>query len=356
MSTNLRHWKMIVPVVALMMFVGAAGAAAQCAPKVDNFFIFVDQSGSMYMTFIKTNTLKMAAAKQVISQLDKLIPELGYKGGLALFAPYEEIQPLAVYKQGMFGSALERIKDKQAIFGRETPMKTGILELEQTAVLEKVTGPTTVIMLTDGAASPGEDPLESVTQLVAKYPRVAFHVISFAQPTAKDPKLIKQPVEILKQEKKAEDTNKKIAELGHGIFVDAAKLIDNKALMQKFVDDVFCAREKIILRGVEFDFDKSDIKPEYEPILDDAVSQLKKWVWPDYKLVINGHTDSVGKPEYNMKLSERRAKAILDYFAAKGIPSSKMTAVGHGQKDPIADNSTDEGRALNRRVELDMLQ
>lgn len=356
MSTNLRHWKMIVPLVALMMFVGAAGAAAQCAPKVDNFFLFVDQSGSMYMTFFKTNTLKMAAAKQVISQLDQLIPELGYKGGLGLFAPVEEIQPLAVYKQGMFGSSLGRIKDKQAIYGRETPMKDAILELEQKAILEKVTGPTTVIMLTDGGASPGEDPLASVARIVEKYPRVAFHVISFAQPEAKDPRLIKQAGWAREQEMKAETTNKKIAELGHGVFVDAAKLIDNKAAMQKFVDDVFCAREKIILRGVEFDFDKSDIKPEYEPILDDAVSQLKKWVWPDYKLVINGHTDSVGKPEYNMKLSERRAKSILDYFAAKGIASNKMKAVGHGQKDPIADNKTDEGRALNRRVELDLLQ
>jgi OOP family OmpA-OmpF porin len=57
-----------------------------------------------------------------------------------------------------------------------------------------------------------------------------------------------------------------------------------------------------------------------------------------------------------MKLSERRAMAVRDYFATKGIPSGKMKTVGHGPNVPIADNQTDDGRALNRRVELDLLQ
>jgi OOP family OmpA-OmpF porin len=347
---------MIVPIVAIIFFVGAAGAAAQCAPKVDNFFVFVDQSGSMYMTYYKLNAAKVIAAKRLISQMDGMIPELGYKGGIDLFAPFQEVQPLTVYKQGLFGSALAMIKDEQKIFGRETPMKTGILELEQKAVLEKVTGPTTVIMLTDGKASQGEDPLASVRQLVAKYPRVAFHVISFAQPNAKDPRAAKGAGINREEETKGAVTNQQIAKLGHGIYVDAAEILDDRGAMQSFVNEVFCAREKIILRGIQFDFDKYNIKPEYEPILDEAVDQLKKWVYPDYKLVINGHTDAKGTAEYNMPLSEKRAKSILDYFAAKGIPSSKMKAVGHGFKEPIADNTTEEGRALNRRVELDLLQ
>lgn len=356
MSRNTRFWRMIVAIVAILMFAGAAGAAAQCAPKVDNFIIFVDQSGSMYMTYYKINSSKMMAAKQLISQMDGLIPELGYKGGIHLFAPFQEVQPLTVYKQGMFAPALERVKDEQNIFGRETPMKTGILELEQKAVLEKVTGPTTVIMLTDGKASQGEDPLASVRQLVAKYPRVAFHVISLAQPGAKDPRAVKGSGVNREAEAKGVATNQQIAKLGHGLYVDAAEIFNNKAAMQRFVNEVFCAKEKIILRGIQFDFDKYDIKPEYEPILDAAVDQLKKWVWPDFKLVINGHTDAKGTADYNLKLSEKRAKSVFDYFAAKGIPASKMKAVGYGFKDPIADNKTEEGRALNRRVELDLLQ
>jgi OmpA-OmpF porin, OOP family len=356
MRRSPKYWKVILPAVSLMVLVGAASAAAQCAPKVDNFFIFVDQSGSMYMTYYALNDTKITAVKKLISQMGGLIPELGYKAGIDLFAPFQEVQPLSVYKQNMFSPALGMIKDDQKIFGRETPMKTGILELEQKAVLEKVTGPTTVIMLTDGKASKGEDPLASVRQLVAKYPRVAFHVISLAQPNAKDPRALKGAGVNREEERKGATTNQQIAKLGHGLFVDAADLLNNQAAMQSFVNLVFCAKEKIILRGIQFEFDRADIKPEYEPILDEAVSQLKKWVWPDYKLVINGHTDSVGKPEYNMKLSERRAVSIRDYFASKGIPLSKMQTVGHGPKDPIADNKTEDGRALNRRVELDLLQ
>ncbi len=356
MRKNRSSWKTILLIVSLMVLVGAAGAAAQCAPKVDNFFIFVDQSGSMYMTYYPINALKMVAAKTLISQMGALIPELGYKAGIDLFAPFQEVLPLTVYKQGMFTPALGTIKDEQKIFGRETPMKTGILELEQKAVLENVVGPTMVIMLTDGKASQGEDPLESVKELVAKYPRVAFHVISLAQPRAKDPRAVKGAGINREEEERGEATNQQIAKLGHGVYVDAAEVLNNQAAMQRFVNEVFCAKEKIILRGIQFDFDKSDIKPEYEPILDQAVSQLKQWVWPDYKLVINGHTDSTGKPEYNQKLSERRAEAVRDYFATKGIPSNKMKTVGFGESAPIADNKTEDGRALNRRVELDLLQ
>ena len=152
MRKNKKSWEMILLLISLLVLVGAASAAAQCAPKVDNFFIFVDQSGSMYMTYYQLNATKMTAVKKLISQMDGLIPELGYKAGIDLFAPFQEVQPLSVYKRNMFLPALEMIKDDQKVFGRETPMKTGILELEQKAVLDKVTGPTTVIMLTDGKA------------------------------------------------------------------------------------------------------------------------------------------------------------------------------------------------------------
>jgi OOP family OmpA-OmpF porin len=234
-------------------------------------------------------------------------------------------------------------------------MKTGILDLVDKANLDKVVGPVTVIMLTDGMASPGEDPLGVVKQLVDKYPRVAFHVVSFAQPGVKDPKLIKDKGADLKAETKGQETNQQLAKLGRGIFVEAATLYNDKVAMQSFLTAVFCAKEKIILRGVQFDFDKYNIKPEYEPILDEAVDQLKQWVYP-FKLVITGNTDDQGTAEYNQKLSEKRANSVLEYFAAKGIPAAKMKAVGQGFKVPIASNKTEEGRAINRRVELDLLQ
>jgi len=65
-----------------------------------------------------------------------------------------------------------------------------------------------------------------------------------------------------------------------------------------------------------------------------------------------GHTDDVGDEAYNLKLSERRAQAVVDYLAAKGVASGRVTAIGMGETKPLADNSTEEGRAQNRRVTI----
>ena len=85
-----------------------------------------------------------------------------------------------------------------------------------------------------------------------------------------------------------------------------------------------------------------------------AVDFLKKY--PGTKIRLDGYTDSTGAEAYNMKLSERRAMAVRDYLVKEaGVDSSKITVVGHGGADPVADNKTPEGRAKNRRVEISIL-
>jgi len=112
-------------------------------------------------------------------------------------------------------------------------------------------------------------------------------------------------------------------------------------------------KKRIILRGVNFDFDKSDIRPDSRPVLDEAIATLKEN--PEIRVSIQGHTDSQGTEEYNMKLSERRANAVYRYLVAGGISPSRLEVVGMGESSPVADNSTDSGRAQNRRVELVIL-
>jgi outer membrane protein OmpA-like peptidoglycan-associated protein len=112
-------------------------------------------------------------------------------------------------------------------------------------------------------------------------------------------------------------------------------------------------REKIVLRGINFDFDKSDIKPEFVPVLDEAVEILKEN--PDIKVIIEGHTDWTGTEKYNMGLSERRAASVCNYLVEKGISQNSLETVGYGEADPIADNHTREGRSMNRRVVFKIL-
>ena len=112
-------------------------------------------------------------------------------------------------------------------------------------------------------------------------------------------------------------------------------------------------REKIVLRGINFDFDKSDIKPEFVPVLDEAVKILKEN--SDIKVIIEGHTDWTGAEKYNQGLSERRAASVCNYLVEKGISQNSLETVGYGEADPIADNHTREGRRMNRRVVFKIL-
>jgi len=110
------------------------------------------------------------------------------------------------------------------------------------------------------------------------------------------------------------------------------------------------AKRKIVLRGVHFDFDKATIRADARPVLDEAIATLKQE--GGIAVIAEGYTDSVGSDAYNMKLSQRRAKAVRDYLIAGGISPKRITAEGFGETHPVATNDTADGRAQNRRVEL----
>jgi len=112
--------------------------------------------------------------------------------------------------------------------------------------------------------------------------------------------------------------------------------------------------QKITLAAdVLFDFDKSIVKPEGKTKLDDLVGKLKA---VNLEVVIAiGHTDSVGSDAYNQKLSVRRAEAVKGYLVSKGIPANRVYTEGKGEKQPVASNNSKDGRAKNRRVEIEVV-
>jgi OOP family OmpA-OmpF porin len=112
--------------------------------------------------------------------------------------------------------------------------------------------------------------------------------------------------------------------------------------------------EKVTMAAdVLFDFDKSAIKPEGRAKLDDLVAKLKA---VNLEVIIAiGHTDSIGSDRYNQKLSIRRAESVKAYLISKGIAANRIYTEGKGEKQPIADNKTKEGRQKNRRVEIEVV-
>lgn len=99
-----------------------------------------------------------------------------------------------------------------------------------------------------------------------------------------------------------------------------------------------------------FDVDKSDLKAATRKNLDELAETLRKY--EDTNVVIEGHADAQGSDDYNMKLSERRAREVVRYLLAKGIADNRLEEKGYGESQPLAENTTDAGRQKNRRVEV----
>ncbi len=109
----------------------------------------------------------------------------------------------------------------------------------------------------------------------------------------------------------------------------------------------------LVLKGVHFDFAKANLRADARASLAETVALLRRY--PGMKVEIAGHTDSRGSDERNQELSERRAQAVMDHLIGEGIPAERLSARGYGESEPVADNRAHAGRALNRRVELRIL-
>ena len=114
------------------------------------------------------------------------------------------------------------------------------------------------------------------------------------------------------------------------------------------VDKAGCPLEQTL--KLLFDFDSAELRPESLTELERVVTFMNDV--PFATALIEGHTDSVGSAAYNLKLSDRRAKAVYDYLTSRGVDPARLSSIGKGLTAPIADNATAEGRQLNRRVML----
>lgn len=105
--------------------------------------------------------------------------------------------------------------------------------------------------------------------------------------------------------------------------------------------------------SVTFAFDKSEVQPQFYPVLDNVASTLQQY--NQTIIEVAGHTDSVGSDSYNQQLSQRRADAVAAYLGSRGIMRDRMITVGAGETRPIASNDSEQGRASNRRVEITLV-
>ena len=318
-------------------------------PKIDNFIILLDQSGSMFIKDQGKTQAKAEMAKNVMTALNERIPELGYKGSLDVFAPDKTLIGPTEYNREMFKATIEGLPETGRVFGNQTPLGDAILQLD--GALSKTAGKTAVLIVSDGDKNVGSDAVQAARTIHEKYPNVCFHALSFSE------------------DERGRATLKGISQLGDCVYIEASELSADPAAADKLAKDIFYTAEvrevmkevvaveaaavipeAIELDTITFDFDKYELSPKAKMNLDENLQRLSNQ--PNLSIVIKGYTDATGPEAYNQKLSERRAQAVYDYFASRGVSGERMKTLGYGESHPVTDNSTAQGRALNRRAEI----
>ncbi|MCD4790356.1 MAG: OmpA family protein [Bacteroidales bacterium] len=149
-----------------------------------------------------------------------------------------------------------------------------------------------------------------------------------------------------------------VSKEGYLFYSENFNLSGEKPLTDPVLKDVplkpLKSGEKVILKNIFFETDKYDLKKTSEIELQKLIELLNKN--PGIKIEISGHTDNVGTTEYNLELSQNRAKAVYDYLSENGIDTNMLTYKGYGESQPVDTNDTEEGRANNRRTEFKVVE
>jgi OOP family OmpA-OmpF porin len=366
------------------------------AQKIDNFIVILDASGSMAEPY--KGEQKFVQAKEIVSRLNQTIPDLKLTGALRTLGVKEAAKPygLKSYSKSELGEALAA----QQSGAGSTPI--GMAFANANSDLASSQGQTAIIFVsdgvdTDGAPSAaiaslkkqygdrlciypvriGKDPSgQAVMQDAARTGRCGFTVdadsIASNQEMANYVERVFLAEKAMPMEAKIADTD------GDGVLdnVDncpnvpgndpfgcpmAAKDSDNDGVVDASDQ---CPRTPKgaevnragcwVLADVQFDTDKWQIKAKHYGALERAYRVLAQN--PELRFEVQGHTDNVGATDYNQALSQKRAISVKQYLVEKGIAPSRLSAGGYGLTQPMDTNTTGDGRARNRRVQLDPLQ
>jgi len=342
----------------------------QYEPKVDNFMVILDKSSSMSNKY--NGQKRLTIAKDFLSAMNQTLPEMKFNCALRTFGTSGFGKPTALfygpteYSRKGFQGALNAA---ERAIGR-SPLGAAINAAG--GDLKKSEGQIAVIIVSDGEEMDAT-PITAAKNMKAKFgDRLCIYTVLVGGDPA------------------GETLMKKVASAGGCGFSVRADGFKDSGDMGDFVKNVFLAEivkpapkpvakpmdsdgdgvtddkdqcpntpkgATVDARGcwtyaavVMYDFDSAEIKSEAYPMLDEAVLILGKN--PEIKVEIDGQTDNVGPAAYNMSLSERRAKAVMQYFVDKRVEAQRLTTKGFGSTNPAASNDTKEGRAKNRRVEL----
>jgi OmpA-OmpF porin, OOP family len=326
--------------------------AGEYIQKADNFLILFDTSRSM--RHIYNGKQKFYWAQSVAYGLNDTIADLPLNGGLRTFGNLRFLSatrttivcPMQTYSSASYRQCLDRLKPSSG----NTPIYEALMAADDD--IENISGRTAIIIISDGDYNT-QSPMPAITTLKEKYgDNVCISTIAIGRDAGMETFAADSPCGA------AAHFNDVTTAAGMADFVTQV-FFEKKPERTKPAPAPVAApapavkKEKIILSAIMFDFDSSAIKPEFAAVLQEAAEILKQRA--DTSIIIEGHTCSIGTAQYNQGLSERRAAAVKKYLTAQGIAASRFTTKGVGENQPIADNTTIDGRKRNRRVEFHVM-
>ena len=331
---------------------GEAAAETTVIPRVTNFIILADESGSMFASDRESGKTKAFLSREVLLKLNEQIPDMDYTAALQIFLPQKTLIGPRQYDRNYFRSKIAKLYTRIDPKNEPVPTPLGSAILSLSKMLDQFTGKTAIIIVTDGMSNIGPSPFESAMEVWGTYPNTCFHIISLAD----------------------KDEGRKIVRDVAGVnscaLADGRVLLSDDAAMENLVKRIFStevvmeepprqAAELLAATAEEtpaafnimyFDFGKAEITADETGYLDANIDRLNADA--GLKVRIEGHTDWTGSEGYNQGLSERRARAVYDYLINTGISPQRMESAGYGENRPAVSNLTAEGRRLNRRVEI----
>ena len=308
----------------------------------DNFIILFDTSKSMAVRYKKSATeSRYEVAKKILKQKLAVLPDLGYNAGLYSYHPYKALYPVGPYDKAKFAQAIDSLPAEPK---GPTLLPQALRALEQD--LKGLSGKTIVYIINDGTHTRlGEfkEPEDYTQDFADKY-NVCFYMIGENEDNRAEKRLADMA--------KANACSRVVP---FSKFIDNPEYITGALYVVKATERVETLTETRIVGlradNVLFDFDKSNIRPDFNDEIDAVGSFLQKN--PAAYVLLVGYTDSVGTEEYNLGLSQRRADSVAAYLVDNhNIARDRIVVNWYGEANPVAGNDTDDGRAQNRRVEV----
>jgi OOP family OmpA-OmpF porin len=224
--------KRIVSLISLILVVvisvaGVALAEERLVPKIENFIILVDHSGSMFLTNQGAAPTKAKQSKDILSAMNRRIPELGYVGAIQVFPPSKTLIGPEKYNRNSFGGAIENLQEKGKIFGNQTPLGRGIADLGE-VLKDMPPGKTAIIIFSDGEENLDIEALKAREALGAEQREINFHTVSLAD------------------KKEGRTVLEEISRVSDGISVEGGELASDEAAVDRFVKDVFYLVEVLL--------------------------------------------------------------------------------------------------------------